>query len=97
MDEARRNWGKVSPDASAFLQEQKPVDKWTVKEHGIALKSLRKEKNEKTPKKKKDLEELHVLWKDRVPLAINDLRHNALEAEDEKWPMILILVSQENN
>ena len=51
MDEARRNWGKMPSDASTFLQEQKPVSKWTVKEHGVTLKSQRKDKNEKTSKK----------------------------------------------
>ena len=60
-----------------------PVDEWTVKEHVNALKSLRKDKNEKTPKKKKDFKELHALWKGGVPLAVNDLGHDALEVEDE--------------
>ena len=45
MDEARRNWEKVLLDASAFFQEQKIVGKWTVKEHGPVLKSLRNDKN----------------------------------------------------
>ena len=84
LDEARRNWEKVLPDVSAFLQEQKSSGKWTAKDHRASLKSLRKDKNEKAPKKKKDLEESRALWKDRVPLAVNDLGHRTLEAEDEE-------------
>ena len=47
MDEAHRNWEKVLSDASTFSQEQKPVDECAVKDHGIVLKSLRMDKNEK--------------------------------------------------
>ena len=55
MDEARRNWEKVLLDASTFLQEQTPVDEWSAKEGGVALKSLRKDKNKKRLRKRKIL------------------------------------------
>ena len=61
MYESRQNWVKSLSDASTFLQEQNPVDECTVKEHGIVLESLRKEKIKKNPKKNKDLEDLYAL------------------------------------
>ena len=53
-----QEWRKMLTNAFEFLQKQKEESKWTVNDYEVALKSLRRDNSEKTPKRKNELVEL---------------------------------------
>ena len=58
LDGVRDGWVKILAAHSEFKEKEKAQCSRTVKEHEIVLRSLRKDKGEKTPKRKSDLIQL---------------------------------------
>ena len=66
-------WTKVLADAAEFIRQEKPESQWTIKDHTTTMKSPLRDESEKTPKKKKDLVEFCQTWKERIPLAADEV------------------------
>ena len=73
LDALHSEWAKMIHDTNEFTKENKPQVRWTVKECQITLKSLRRDKTEKIPKRKHNLIALFEQLKCRTPLAIDDV------------------------
>ena len=69
----RDEWKKTLFAYSEFKEVNKPEAMWAIKDHMTVLRELRVDKNEKIPKKKQDLVELHNEWKSRTPPDVKDV------------------------
>ena len=58
LDLIREDWQKVLTACVEFVNLSKPESTWIAKDLEIVLKALRRDKFERTPKKKKDLVDL---------------------------------------
>ena len=64
---------KALDDTKNFLPKEKSASQWTVKDHEVVTKSLRRDKTEKMPKMKKPLVELYQKWKERTPHVFDEM------------------------